>query len=81
MCWKGVMGGATNGTVALTDSATTGGTTLATFDVPGITTSGTTFAGFIPIPQIDTDGGLMFQNGVAVVLTTAAAATVIFRQG
>lgn len=76
-----VIGGATGGSVTLTDSATTGGLTIAVFDIPGITTTGTTFAGMIPIPPLDTDNGLQFQNGCAVVLSVATAATVIYRLG
>lgn len=78
-----VMGGATNGTVTLTDPITptgTGGTTRAVFDVPGITTTGTTFAGFIPIGGDDAGEGLQFQTGCAVALSVAAGATLVFRQ-
>lgn len=79
-----VLGGATNGTVTLTDPATptgTGGTTVAVFGVPGITTSGTTFAGFIPIPSDGGNGGLAFATGCAVALSVATEATLLFAAG
>ena len=78
-----VVGGATNGTVALIDSSLASGSpsTMAVFGVPGITTTGTTAGAYIPLVGGTVgDNGMLFQTGCTIQLTTAVEGSIIFRQ-